>query len=270
MESALRQRRLGRAGRWPGVPTLVPLLLLAPVFSAPALIILQPVFTDAGVAADLLGGGSSARLQLSVVSSAFFAVWGPGTLVLSALSDFVGRKPVLLGCAAMTSILTLAGSLTPNFLVYATCRTLLGITCGAQGAVSFLHAVEWGLPKDNGLLTCVLMSSWSFFGMILASVGRPLPSPARASSRILKTQMHDLLWFACWSARLPMLNGGRTRALFISTATLPARSVADRCFSPFGVSHNLAVRAARPLLDQRRSPAVRPPRTRITPIAHVP
>jgi MFS family permease len=171
VELALSRRRLGRRGNWPGAPTLVPLLLLAPVFSAPALLILQPVFTDIGVAVDLLGGSTHrALLELSAVSSAFFAIWGPGTLLLSTLSDYVGRKPVLLGCALGTCVLSFACSVAPSFSVYAVCRTLLGVTCGAQGAVAFLHTLEWGLPKDNGFLTCVLMSAWSIFGIILAGV----------------------------------------------------------------------------------------------------
>jgi len=184
VEDALRRRRAGRTGFFPGTPTLVPLLLLAPVFAAPALLILQPVFTDEGVANDLLGGSSpEAMLKLSAVSSAFFAVWGPGTFLVSALSDRVGRKPVLLACALASTVLSFGCSMAPTFWVYAVSRTLLGVACGAQGAVAFLLTLEWALQRDNGLLTSILMTAWSVFGILLSGVAVATASTSRNTWR---------------------------------------------------------------------------------------
>mmetsp|Transcript_22213 Transcript_22213/g.72816 ORF Transcript_22213/g.72816 Transcript_22213/m.72816 type:complete len:505 (+) Transcript_22213:35-1549(+) len=178
LDAALGRQRLGRHGCLPGLPTLVPTLLLMPVYALPALLILSPVFVDDGVAEELLGGATAeAKFKLASVSSAFFAVWGPATLAVSALSDRVGRKPAMLGCAAASSALSFGCAAAPSFAVYAACRACLGGAVGGMGAISYLLATEWSVRADALLLTTALMCGWSLVAAGLA------PLAAASSAR---------------------------------------------------------------------------------------
>ena len=178
LDAGLGRQRLGRHGCLPGLPTLVPTLLLMPVYALPALLILSPVFVDDGVAEELLGGATAeAKLKLASVSSAFFAVWGPATLAVSALSDRVGRKPAMLGCAAASSALSFGCAAAPSFAVYAACRACLGGAVGGMGAISYLLATEWSVRADALLLTTALMCGWSLVAAGLA------PLAAASSAR---------------------------------------------------------------------------------------
>ena len=173
IDEFLELGRYGKNGRWPGQPTLLPLMLLGvSAYGMAAPVILQPTFLDDEMRAEWFFGGDqdAAKVLLAGVSSAFFLLWGVGTLACTVLADRIGRKPTLLGGAIAMLVLSCGCALAPSFRVYAVCRALCGVPVGAQGAVAFVLIIEWALPRDNALVTCALMLFWSVCALLLVGL----------------------------------------------------------------------------------------------------
>ena len=91
IDAYLEIGRYGRHGRWPGPPTLLPLLLLGvSAYGISSLLVLQPTFLDDQMRAEWFAGEDQAeegRLRLAGVSSGFFLLWGVGTPACPVLAD---------------------------------------------------------------------------------------------------------------------------------------------------------------------------------------
>ena len=56
------------------------------------MLILQPPLMDDFLRAEWFGGSENGRVQLAVVSSAFFMLWGLGTLFVAGLAEEGPRR----------------------------------------------------------------------------------------------------------------------------------------------------------------------------------
>ncbi|XP_004066544.2 solute carrier family 22 member 6 isoform X1 [Oryzias latipes] len=98
--------------------------------------------------AELVAGDSVCSWTdwLSYGQSAFMMGLLLGSLVGGALSDWYGKRPVLLVCVCVHAVCGLVPVILPQPFVFLTVRCLTGISCCCINICAFSLAVEWTLP----------------------------------------------------------------------------------------------------------------------------
>ncbi|XP_077490763.1 solute carrier family 22 member 3-like [Amblyomma americanum] len=85
----------------------------------------------------------------SLVQSSVMTGMLLGCLVCSALGDRIGRRPLLVGSCAMTTVAGLVAALAPSFGVFLGARFILGISLAVTQTAAFCLLVEVTGPKHR-------------------------------------------------------------------------------------------------------------------------
>jgi len=133
-------------------------------------------------------GWGLTKATAGTVGSVAFAGMLVGAILAGRLSDSVGRKRAVLGCAVMFSVFTLACAVAPNAPVFALLRFLAGIGLGglvpsANALAAGVVPARWramvatlmmsGVPIGGSIAAVsgiVIIPAWGWQGMFLAAV----------------------------------------------------------------------------------------------------
>jgi len=102
---------------------------------------LLPVFSD-----DFGLGAAQSSLALSVTTG----LMAPAMLVASAISENVGRKPVMVAAVIGSALLTCATSLAPSWPALLALRALTGLALACLPAVAMAYVAEEIAPSSIG------------------------------------------------------------------------------------------------------------------------
>ena len=139
---------------WPSMPVLMPAYLDRTILNE------TDWFVDAHVGVNAMSG----------TSTALFALWGPGTMLFTAISDRSGRRPIFFAMVFCTLALTALSALAPSFGVYAAARALSGASIGAGGAIGYVLVAEWSTPADISFLTTMLNVLYALAATVMVCV----------------------------------------------------------------------------------------------------
>jgi DHA1 family florfenicol/chloramphenicol resistance protein-like MFS transporter len=109
-----------------------------------------------------LGGASPALVQLTL--SLYMVTLGLGQVLFGPMSDRIGRRPVVLGGAALFTITSFALALTSNGLVFVSLRVLQGVGASAALVATFATIRDVYADRPEGAVI------YSLFGSMLAFV----------------------------------------------------------------------------------------------------
>lgn len=98
--------------------------------------------------------------QESVLTSIVFLGMLVGVYVLGMISDVYGRRKGFLVSALVLGVAGVASSFSPNFIVLALCRMLVGAGLGGVPIVITLFT-EFVPPSRRGMLSLCMQSSWA-------------------------------------------------------------------------------------------------------------
>ncbi|WP_374585623.1 MFS transporter [Pseudoduganella sp.] len=105
---------------------------------------------------------AQASLSLSI-STAAMAV---ALVASSALSDRIGRKPLMVAALAIAALMTLLCALAGNYGQLLAARTLLGVALGGMPAIAMAYLGEEIEPGQLGLSMGLYISGSAFGGMV--------------------------------------------------------------------------------------------------------
>jgi YNFM family putative membrane transporter len=104
---------------------------------------------------------ATASLPLSLTT----AVLAPMLIVASSLSDFIGRKSVMVASILATSVLTLLATLMPGFWSLVAIRALVGVTMSGLPAVAMAYLAEELDVRTLGYATGIVIGGNSLGGL---------------------------------------------------------------------------------------------------------
>ena len=116
-------------------------------------------------------GWGLTKATAGTVGSVAFAGMLVGAILAGRISDGVGRKRAVLGCAAVFSVFTILCALAPNAPVFAAFRFLAGV--GLGGLVPSANALVAGVvpPRLRAMVATLMMSGVPIGGTIAALSG---------------------------------------------------------------------------------------------------
>ena len=86
-------------------------------------------------------------------------------LVISAISETIGRKPVMVASLLATAVLTIASAFAPGWSVLLILRALIGVVLSGLPAVAMAYVAEEMHPKSIGLAMGLYVGGSGFGGM---------------------------------------------------------------------------------------------------------
>ena len=110
------------------------------------------------------------RAQVGLVASSLAVAWALSGLVVGAISDRVGRRPVLLPAVFAFSILSGMTGLVRSFAQLFAVRTLMGLAEGPTWATITATIEESSAPQRRGRNVGVVVSAAALVGMAAAPV----------------------------------------------------------------------------------------------------
>jgi len=116
-------------------------------------------------------GWGLTKATAGTVGSVAFAGMLVGALLAGRLSDSLGRKRAVLGCAVVFSVFTIACAIAPNAPVFAILRFLAGV--GLGGLVPSANALAAGVvpARWRAMVATLMMSGVPIGGSIAALTG---------------------------------------------------------------------------------------------------
>jgi hypothetical protein len=133
------------------------------LFGASVPIALAPVLID--------GQLSEFPFELLVLSSSCtFGAWAAGSLVLGALGDRLGRKPVLVGSGILATVSLLSMAASTNVWSLVVARTLGGVSLGGLVGQGFSFAVESVPTAKSDTVSSMVNAYWTAACCLVALV----------------------------------------------------------------------------------------------------
>ncbi|WP_426341845.1 MFS transporter [Pseudoduganella sp. S-14] len=120
----------------------------------------QPLMPLLSSAFALTPAQSSLSLSLATAAMAV------SLLASSAISDRLGRKPLMVGALAISAIMTLLCALADGYGQLLVARVLLGVALGGMPAVAMAYLAEEIEPESLGLSMGLYISGSAFGGMV--------------------------------------------------------------------------------------------------------
>ncbi|MER8162628.1 MFS transporter [Streptomyces sp. NPDC094472] len=121
------------------------------------------------VSADIERDLGISTSQLGLVISALFLGMIPGALVWGSIADRIGRRRTCMYSFAGYGVLTLAGSMMPNYELLMTTRLLSGFAFAGVFTITFPYFEEMLPVRNRGRAAVFLASGWPFG--VLCAVG---------------------------------------------------------------------------------------------------
>ncbi|MDH6288233.1 MFS transporter [Rhodococcus opacus] len=107
--------------------------------------------------------------QLGVLLSSGLAGMAIGAMFLAPLADRIGRRRLVLGALAVTTVSMVAASLSQSFLQLVACRVITGAVVGAMAACLPVLASEYASKKRRGLVVALITTGYGF-GSVIAGL----------------------------------------------------------------------------------------------------
>ncbi len=108
--------------------------------------------------------------QVGLLASALALAWAGSGLIFGALSDRIGRRPVLIPAVFLFSILSWISGVVQSFSQLLLVRTLMGLAQGPTWPTMTSMIESSSEPKNRGRNIGVVVSAGALVGMALAPV----------------------------------------------------------------------------------------------------
>ncbi|HTT33927.1 MAG TPA: MFS transporter [Methylomirabilota bacterium] len=108
--------------------------------------------------------------QVGLLGSAVAVTWAVSTLFFGALSDRVGRKPILVPVVFLFSLLSWVSGITHNFQQLLLARALLGIAEGPAWSIMTALIEESSPPSRRGRNIGIVVSAAALVGLAASPV----------------------------------------------------------------------------------------------------
>ena len=108
--------------------------------------------------------------QIGLLGSAVAVTWAVSTLFFGALSDRIGRKPILVPVVFIFSLLSWISGITHNFQQLLLVRALLGIAEGPAWSIMTALIEESSPPSRRGRNIGIVVSAAALVGLAVAPV----------------------------------------------------------------------------------------------------
>lgn len=110
------------------------------------------------------------KAQVGLLSSALALAWAVSSLVLGAVSDRVGRRPILVPAVFIFSILSWISGITQRFGQLLLVRTLMGLAEGPTWSTITATIEESSAPRHRGRNVGIVVSAAALVGHAVAPV----------------------------------------------------------------------------------------------------
>ena len=108
--------------------------------------------------------------QVGLLASSLAIAWAVSSLVMGAVSDRVGRRPVLVPAVFVFSILSGLSGLARSFAQLLAARTLMGVAEGPTWSTITATVEESSAPERRGRNVGVVVSAAALVGLAIAPV----------------------------------------------------------------------------------------------------
>jgi predicted MFS family arabinose efflux permease len=108
--------------------------------------------------------------QVGLLASSLAIAWAVSSLVMGAVSDRIGRRPVLVPAVFAFSVLSWLSGLARSFAQLFAARTLMGIAEGPTWSTITATVEESSAPERRGRNVGVVVSAAALVGLALAPV----------------------------------------------------------------------------------------------------
>jgi predicted MFS family arabinose efflux permease len=149
--------------------------------------------------------------QVGLLASSLAVAWAVASLVMGAVSDRVGRRPVLVPAVFLFSVLSWLSGLARSFAQLFAARTLMGLAEGPTWSTITATVEESSAPERRGRNVGVVVSAAALVGLALAPV-LTTQIAARFNWRV-----------ACFVAGIPGLILGLLLWKFVREPASPSR-----------------------------------------------
>ena len=108
--------------------------------------------------------------QVGLLASSLAVAWAVSSLVFGAISDRIGRRPVLVPAVFSFSILSWLTGVVRSFAQMFTVRTLMGVAEGPTWSTITATIEESSIPERRGRNVGVVVSAAALVGLTLAPI----------------------------------------------------------------------------------------------------
>jgi MFS family permease len=108
--------------------------------------------------------------QVGLLTSALALAWAGSTLIFGAISDRVGRRPVLLPTVFIFSVLSWISGIAQSFRQLLLVRTLMGVAEGPTWSTITATIEESSAPEHRGRNVGIVVSAAALVGHAVAPV----------------------------------------------------------------------------------------------------
>jgi predicted MFS family arabinose efflux permease len=108
--------------------------------------------------------------QVGLLASSLAIAWAVSSLVMGAVSDRIGRRPVLVPAVFAFSVLSWLSGLARSFAQLFTARTLMGLAEGPTWSTTTATVEESSAPERRGRNIGVVVSAAALVGLAIAPV----------------------------------------------------------------------------------------------------